>query len=83
MVYTVGPLADPDGLVRRMTEQLATIGLDVFAVNHEFMNSQYEINLRHSGALTRRRPRLPPEVGGQGHRRAERAARDVHGQAVQ
>jgi glutamine synthetase len=51
MVYTVGPLADPDGLVRRMTEQLEAIGLDVFAVNHEFMNSQYEINLRHSGAL--------------------------------
>jgi len=51
MVYTVGPLADPDGLVRRMTEQLDSIGLDVFAVNHEFMNSQYEINLRHSGAL--------------------------------
>jgi glutamine synthetase len=51
MVYTVGPLADPDGLVRRMTEQLAAIGLDVFAVNHEFMNSQYEINLKHSGAL--------------------------------
>jgi glutamine synthetase len=51
MVYTVGPLADPDGLVRRMTEQLSEIGLDVFAVNHEFMNSQYEINLRHSDAL--------------------------------
>ena len=51
MVYTVGPLADPDGLVRRMTEMLEAIGLDVFAVNHEFMNSQYEINLRHSGAL--------------------------------
>ncbi len=51
MVYTVGPLADPDGLVRRMTEQLAAVGLDVFAMNHEFMNSQYEINLRHSDAL--------------------------------
>ncbi len=51
MVYTVGPLADPDGLVRGMTEQLAAVGLDVFAVNHEFMNSQYEINLRHSDAL--------------------------------
>ncbi|HET9103465.1 MAG TPA: glutamine synthetase family protein [Solirubrobacteraceae bacterium] len=51
MVYTVGPQADPGGLVRRITEQLATLGLDVFAVNHEFMNSQYEINLRHSGAL--------------------------------
>ena len=51
MVYTVGPQADPGGLVRRMTEQLSTLGLEVFAVNHEFMNSQYEINLRHSDAL--------------------------------
>lgn len=51
MVYTVGPQADPGGLVRRMTEDLAELGLDVFAVNHEFMNSQYEINLRHSEAL--------------------------------
>lgn len=52
MVYTVGPQADPGGLVRRMTEDLATLGLEVFAVNHEFMNSQYEINLRHGDALT-------------------------------
>lgn len=52
MVYTVGPQADPGGLVRGMTEQLAQLGLEVFAVNHEFMNSQYEINLRHADALT-------------------------------
>ena len=26
--------------------------MEVFAVNHEFMNSQYEINLRHADALT-------------------------------
>jgi glutamine synthetase len=52
MVYTVGPQADPGGLVRGMTEDLATLGLEVFAVNHEFMNSQYEINLRHADALT-------------------------------
>ena len=51
MVYTVGPQADPDAIVRSMTEALAQIGLEAFAVNHEFMNSQYEINLRHSGAL--------------------------------
>jgi glutamine synthetase len=51
MVYTVGQQADPDGLVRRMSEHLADLGLDAFAGNHEFMNSQYEINLRHSGAL--------------------------------
>jgi glutamine synthetase len=51
MVYTVGPQADPGGIVRKMTEDLAELGLDVFAVNHEFMNSQYEINLRHSEAL--------------------------------
>jgi glutamine synthetase len=52
MVYTVGPQADPGGIVRKMTEDLAQLGLEVFAVNHEFMNSQYEINLRHSDALS-------------------------------
>jgi glutamine synthetase len=52
MVYTVGPQADPDGVVRGMTESLAQLGLEVFAVNHEFMNSQYEINLRHADAMT-------------------------------
>ena len=35
------------------------------------------------GRARRRRPRVPAEVGGQGHRRAERADRDLHGQAVQ
>jgi glutamine synthetase len=52
MVYTVGPQADPGGLVRKMTEDLHAVGLEVSSVNHEFMNSQYEINLRHSGALS-------------------------------
>jgi glutamine synthetase len=51
MVYTVGPQADPDGVVRRMTEALAQLGLEVLAAGHEFMNSQYEINLRHTDAL--------------------------------
>jgi glutamine synthetase len=51
MVYTVGPQSDPDGLVRGITESLAELGLEVAAVNHEFMNSQYEINLRHADAL--------------------------------
>jgi glutamine synthetase len=52
MVYTVGPRADPGGVVRGITESLVELGLEVFAVNHEFMNSQYEINLRHAEALT-------------------------------
>jgi glutamine synthetase len=51
MVYTVGPQADPGGVVRAMTEGLAALGLEVLAFNHEFMNSQYEINLRHTDAL--------------------------------
>jgi glutamine synthetase len=51
MVYTVGRQPDPDGLVRDMTRHLSAMGLGTFAVNHEFMNSQYEINLRHSAAL--------------------------------
>ena len=46
MIYTVGPQADPGGVVRGMTESLAASGLEASAVHHEFMNSQYEINLR-------------------------------------
>ena len=34
------------------TEALAAMGIEAFAFNHEFMNSQYEINLRHADALT-------------------------------
>jgi glutamine synthetase len=52
MVYTVGPQADPRGVVREITESLARLGMGAFAANHEFMNSQYEINLRHAPALT-------------------------------
>jgi glutamine synthetase len=52
MVYTVGPQADPRGIVREITEGLARLGMGTFAANHEFMNSQYEINLRHARALT-------------------------------
>jgi glutamine synthetase len=51
MVYTVGSQADPGGVVREMTEALAQVGLGVLAVNHESMNSQHEINLRHTDAL--------------------------------
>ncbi len=51
MVYTVGRQADPRGIVRQMLEGFARMGLVTFAANHEYMNSQYEINLRHSEAL--------------------------------
>ena len=83
MVYTVGPLADPGGLVRRMTEQLATIGLDVFAVNHEFMNSQYEINLRHSGALDAADRAFRLKAAVKDIAAQNGLHRDLHGQAVQ
>jgi glutamine synthetase len=51
MVYTVGPQTDPGGIVAATTEGLAALGLQVLAFNHEFMNGQYEINLRHTDAL--------------------------------
>jgi glutamine synthetase len=51
MVYTVGPHADPGGIGREITDGLAALGLQVIAAGHEFMNSQYEISLRHAGAL--------------------------------
>ncbi len=52
MVYTVGPQADPRGVVREIAESLSGLGMGTFAANHEFMNSQYEINLHHATALT-------------------------------
>jgi glutamine synthetase len=51
MAYTVGPQADPRGVVREITETLARLGMGTFAANHEFMSSQYEINLRHGPAM--------------------------------
>jgi glutamine synthetase len=51
MVYTVGEQADPGGIGRAITDELEGLGLQVLSFNHEFMNSQYEINLRHGGAL--------------------------------
>jgi glutamine synthetase len=51
MVYAVGPQADPRGVVREITEVLAQLGLGTFAATHEFMSSQYEINLRHGPAM--------------------------------
>ena len=49
MVYTVGPQADPRGVVREIAEALSTLGMGTFAANHEFMNSQYEINCSTPG----------------------------------
>jgi glutamine synthetase len=51
MVYTVGAQADPRGVVRALMEGCAHLGLGAFAANHEYMNSQYEINLREGPAL--------------------------------
>jgi len=51
MVYTVGPQADPTGTVKSMLNACAQLGLGAIASNHEFMNSQYEINLRECEPL--------------------------------
>jgi glutamine synthetase len=50
-VYTVGAVSDPREVVLKMLLWCDDLGLEAFAGNHEFMNSQYEINVRHSGAL--------------------------------
>ena len=50
-VYTVGAVADPRGLLRRMLHACVDMDLGAYAANHEFGRSQYEINLRHSDAL--------------------------------
>ena len=50
-VYTVGAVSDPREIVLRMLLWCDELGLQAFAANHEFMNSQYEINVKHSHAL--------------------------------
>jgi glutamine synthetase len=50
-VYTVGAVADPKNLLRRMLHASHAMRLDTYAANHEFGRAQYEINLRHSEAL--------------------------------
>ena len=51
-VYTVGAVADPRGVLREMLHACADLGLGAYAANHEFGRAQYEINLRHSDALS-------------------------------
>ena len=50
-VYTVGAVADPRGILRRMLHAAVELDLGAFAANHEFGRSQFEINLTHSDAL--------------------------------
>lgn len=50
-VYTVGAVSDPRDVLLRMLLWCDELGLEAFAGNHEFMSSQYEINLKHSDAL--------------------------------
>ncbi len=49
-VYTVGAVSDPRGIVLEMLLACDELGLEAFAANHEFMNSQYEINVKHAEA---------------------------------
>jgi len=50
-VYTVGAVSDPRGIVLEMLYACDQLGLRAFAANHEFMNSQYEINVEYSDAV--------------------------------
>lgn len=50
-VYTVGAQSDPRGILQRLLESAAAMGLGAFAANHEYGRGQFEINLRHSPAL--------------------------------
>ena len=51
MVYTVGPQADPRGVLKALLDATSALGLGAIAANHEYMNSQYEINLRECAPL--------------------------------
>jgi glutamine synthetase len=50
-VYTVGAISDPRQITLRMLLWCDELGLKAYAANHEYMNSQYEINIKHSAAV--------------------------------
>lgn len=50
-VYTVGPLADPTGIVRAMFDACEAFGLDPISMAQEYGHSQHEINLTHGEAV--------------------------------
>ena len=50
-VYTTGSAVDPEGLFLRTLRHLDHMNIGIFAGNHEFSPSQYEINFWHSEAL--------------------------------
>ncbi|MDR3568953.1 MAG: glutamine synthetase family protein [Syntrophobacteraceae bacterium] len=51
-VYTMTPRTDPSDLVRTIQNTLLQMGFDVLYCNHEFFQGQYEINWKHSDALS-------------------------------
>jgi len=51
-VYTTGPRVDPVDLLRSLQNALLEMGIDVLYTNHEFFQGQYEMNFRHTDALT-------------------------------
>jgi glutamine synthetase len=50
-VYTSGATVDPRGTFLHLMRMLDQMNIGVFAGNHEFSPSQYEINMWHSEAL--------------------------------
>ena len=50
-VYMTGTLVDPDGVFLEMLRSLDEFAIGIFAGNHEFSPSQYEINMWHGDAL--------------------------------
>lgn len=50
-VYTTGAMVDPDGTFLHVIRALNKMNLGVYAGNHEFSPSQYEVNLWHGDAL--------------------------------
>lgn len=50
-VYTAGTIVDPKGTFLKLLRMVDQMDIGVFAGNHEFAPSQYEINIWHGPAL--------------------------------
>lgn len=50
-VYMSGVRVDPQDLMITLQNNLLEMGLDILYLNHEYFNSQYEVNGQHANAL--------------------------------
>ena len=80
--YDYKGLSRTSAVLDDITLRLRSVGIDVYQIDHEDANGQFEVNFTYADALEVRRQLHVRENGGQRDRAQARHDRHVHAQAV-